>query len=317
MLLVGRQEGHPACKKLSGGVLAWLSVWSEVQTCTWLSWCHCHSLSLASVKSRLVLPFWYRLTRVVLDEGLLNGCDVVEYFNCNLIRTDTVLISIGVREPAWSKQCPFCQGSGGEWRKDCHTTEPGSLVQCFIFPSVLWHCWLGIRKSVQPVKIEWCGAGKVICLKRSVNDLQLVRLMPVPPEHLLLHWLLFKTQNGLTFWCQITHFDLERRPLNLCVHCRFFNHFQLHAHMFCWSRFSGGCMLVCAAGDDSNSWCSGTETRRCSHLGHHCGCHCRRYPPLSAYYLSVEGLCLATTHLLSPCGFTNVCRYLLLFLVSQ
>jgi len=24
--LVGRQEGHPACKKLSGGVLAWLSV---------------------------------------------------------------------------------------------------------------------------------------------------------------------------------------------------------------------------------------------------------------------------------------------------
>jgi len=31
-LLVGRQEGHPACKKLSGGVLAWLSVWSELQT---------------------------------------------------------------------------------------------------------------------------------------------------------------------------------------------------------------------------------------------------------------------------------------------
>jgi len=23
MLLVGQQEGHPACKKLSGGVLAW------------------------------------------------------------------------------------------------------------------------------------------------------------------------------------------------------------------------------------------------------------------------------------------------------
>jgi len=32
-LLVGRQEGHPACKKLSGEVLVWLSVWSEVQTC--------------------------------------------------------------------------------------------------------------------------------------------------------------------------------------------------------------------------------------------------------------------------------------------
>ena len=62
MLLVGRQEGHPACKKLSGAVLAWLSVWCEVQTCILPSGFHCHSLSLAPVKSRLVLPFWYRLT---------------------------------------------------------------------------------------------------------------------------------------------------------------------------------------------------------------------------------------------------------------
>ena len=56
-LLVGRQEGHPACTKQSGEVLAWLSVWSKMQTCIQPSWCYCHSLSLASVKSRLVLPF--------------------------------------------------------------------------------------------------------------------------------------------------------------------------------------------------------------------------------------------------------------------
>ena len=56
-LLVGRQEGHLACKKLSGGVLAWLSAWSEVQTCISPSWCHCHSLSFALVKSRLVFTF--------------------------------------------------------------------------------------------------------------------------------------------------------------------------------------------------------------------------------------------------------------------
>jgi len=37
MLLVGQHEEHEACKKLTGGVLAWLSVWSEVQTCTWPS----------------------------------------------------------------------------------------------------------------------------------------------------------------------------------------------------------------------------------------------------------------------------------------
>jgi len=73
-MLVERQEGHPACKKLSGGVLAWSSVWSEVQTCIWPSWCHCPSLPLASVKSRLVWPFWYRFTWVVPDKGPLNRC---------------------------------------------------------------------------------------------------------------------------------------------------------------------------------------------------------------------------------------------------
>ena len=61
----GKASGR---KKLSGGVLEWLSVWSKVQTCIWPSGCHCHSLSLASV------PFWYRLTRVVPDKGPLNRC---------------------------------------------------------------------------------------------------------------------------------------------------------------------------------------------------------------------------------------------------
>ena len=73
MVLAGWQEGHLVCKKLSGGVLAWLSVWSKVQTCIWPSGFHCHSLFLASVKSRLILPFWCRLTRVLPDKGPLNG----------------------------------------------------------------------------------------------------------------------------------------------------------------------------------------------------------------------------------------------------
>ena len=59
--LGGRKGIQPV--KLSGGVPEWLPVWSEVQTCIWPSWCHCYSLSLASVKSRLVLPLWYQLIR--------------------------------------------------------------------------------------------------------------------------------------------------------------------------------------------------------------------------------------------------------------
>jgi len=77
-LLFGLQEGHLAWKNW---VLVWLSACSEVQTCIWPSWCHCHSQSLASGKSSLVLPFWYRLTQVVLDNGLLNGCVWCVMFN--------------------------------------------------------------------------------------------------------------------------------------------------------------------------------------------------------------------------------------------
>ena len=90
-LLAGLQEGHLACKKLSSGVLAWSSVWSEVQTCIWPSWCHCHSLSLASVKSRLVLPFWYQLTRVVPEKGPLNACVCVCACAWTILEYNTVV----------------------------------------------------------------------------------------------------------------------------------------------------------------------------------------------------------------------------------
>ena len=74
-LLVGCQEEHPTCKKLSDEGLMWLSVWSKVQiVCIWSSWCHCYPKtpsSLASFKSRLVLPFSYPGCP---GNRLLNGC---------------------------------------------------------------------------------------------------------------------------------------------------------------------------------------------------------------------------------------------------
>ena len=86
---LGGRKGIQPVENLSGGVLTWLSVWSEMQTCTWPSWCHCHSLSLASTKSRLVLHFWYRLTRLVPEKGPLNGvCHITLLklvFSCRLL----------------------------------------------------------------------------------------------------------------------------------------------------------------------------------------------------------------------------------------
>ena len=51
-------------------VLAWLSVWSEVQTCIWPSWCHYHSLFLASVKSRDSEWQWHQLGHVQVCTSL-------------------------------------------------------------------------------------------------------------------------------------------------------------------------------------------------------------------------------------------------------
>jgi len=49
-------------------------------------------------------------------------------------------------------------------------------------PSVLWHCWLGIRKSIWPVKIEWWGVVVVICLEWGLDCLHMVQLMPLHPK---------------------------------------------------------------------------------------------------------------------------------------
>ena len=49
-------------------------------------------------------------------------------------------------------------------------------------PSVLWHCWLGVRKSIWPVKTEWWGDGVVVCLEQGADCLHMVQLMPLHPE---------------------------------------------------------------------------------------------------------------------------------------
>jgi len=47
------------------------------------------------------------------------------------------------------------------------------------FPSVLWHCWLGSRKGIWPVKIEWWDASMVMCLGQGA-DVHITQLMPLP-----------------------------------------------------------------------------------------------------------------------------------------
>ena len=144
---------------VSDGVLAWLSVWSEVQTCIRPSWCHCHSLSLASVKTQIGFAFLV---------------------------------------PAH----PGSPGQRAVKRVCVCGTERG-------VPSVLWHCWLGVRKSMHPVMRGWCGA------RRGADCLHMVLLMPLHPQTpSSLAW--FKSRLVLPFWYQLTQVVLGKRTLNGC-----------------------------------------------------------------------------------------------------
>jgi len=70
-------------------------------------------------------------------------------------------------------------------------------------PSVLWRCWLGGRKGIRPEKkLEWRGAGVVICLERDAD----------------LHMASVKSRLVLPFWYRLTWVVLEKRAVKrVCV----------------------------------------------------------------------------------------------------
>jgi len=80
-------------------------------------------------------------------------------------------------------------------------------------PSSLWHCQLGTRKSIWPVKkIEWWSAGMVISLEQGANGLhQMVKLIHCHP----IIFCFIKIQNGLTFL--VPPYPLEKKLLSGCL----------------------------------------------------------------------------------------------------
>jgi len=81
-LLVGQQEGHPACKKTEwwgAGVVVSLERGADLHMAQLMPLpltVSCFS------KIQIALPFWYRLIRVVLEKGPLNVCVCVCVHAC-------------------------------------------------------------------------------------------------------------------------------------------------------------------------------------------------------------------------------------------
>ena len=80
-LLVGQQEGHPVCKKLSGGVIC-LERGADLHMAQLMTL----PLTVCCFSEiQIGLPFWYRLTRVDPDKWPLNGCMYVCIYTYNQV----------------------------------------------------------------------------------------------------------------------------------------------------------------------------------------------------------------------------------------
>jgi len=103
------------------------------------SWCHCHSLTRASVKSRLVLLFWYRLTRVVPDKGPLNVCV------CQFLQTTSLMMELCRYMQSSVSPIDHVQYSVYKWFAE---TDACAICSCAfsVLPACSWwgmsHCLL-------------------------------------------------------------------------------------------------------------------------------------------------------------------------------
>jgi len=77
--------------------------------------------------------------------------------------------------------------------------KSSKMIVCVCVPSVLWHCWLGGRKGIQPVKNWVVGCCVVMCLGQGA-DLRMVQLRPLS----LTISCSSKCRLVLPFWCRLT-----------------------------------------------------------------------------------------------------------------
>jgi len=98
------------------------------------------------------------------------------------------------------------------WRKSYSALWPlfFSLYKFYsptylLVPSVLWRPWLGDRKYIRPVKMEWWIAGMIICLRQGA-DLHMDQLIPLP----LTVCCFSKSRLVSAFWYRLTWVVLDK-----------------------------------------------------------------------------------------------------------
>jgi len=147
MLLVGRQEGHPACKKTEwcgSGMVMCLERGADLH----MSQVIPLPLTVSCLcKIQTVLPFWYRLTWVVPYKRLLNGCvwGVSEVNGFHIFLYIILKLAASIRVEYWHqkadiKATTFLVAGAKEWIK--RTILP-SLESVFVSFFTAWTLLIG------------------------------------------------------------------------------------------------------------------------------------------------------------------------------
>ena len=100
-------------------------------------------------------------------------------------------------------------------------------VWLWLWPSVLWRCWLGVRKGIRPVKTGWWGAGVVIWLERGVI-LHMAQRMPLP----LTVSCFSKIQIGFTFLVPAHPGSPRQRAVKRVCDCGFTDCYEQYCHYY-------------------------------------------------------------------------------------
>jgi len=147
-----------ACKKLCGGVMTWLSVWSEVQTCIRPSWFHCHSLSWFSkiwigftflVPSHLASPVKRAVKQVCV---CVCRWSYRYQSSCDLIRACTLVVCVVI--------------------EDCVTVvvQHDVSLQCFTVDCRLC-CW---RCATAQIGTTWLWTTSFLCLDTATDTVSTI-----------------------------------------------------------------------------------------------------------------------------------------------
>jgi len=128
MLLVGWQRRHPACKN-------WVvRYWRGYLCRARCKWCDCHPIISCSSKIQNGLPFWCRLTQVILEKRPLNGSSVV-----------VLVVLLVLFHWHWTAGAqaatPIPLGVRCRMKKTRGQTYHCSLR--FVLSLLLWHCSVG------------------------------------------------------------------------------------------------------------------------------------------------------------------------------